>query len=102
MSEPTEPVTLGEVARNLDRLTGSVDRLTEQIARHPTWRDLDRAAEGLRAEYRPLEERIKDLETADGDRQREARGMRGQTLTAITGAGLSLVVTLLAVVLTGS
>lgn len=78
----------------MTRIESKMDALIERQDRYPTWKDVER----LNA---PLEARVSDLETADTERQREARTTRAQMIMAVIGAGLSLVVTLLAVVLTG-
>lgn len=39
---PTEDVTLGELNRKLDSLTGSVQSLTDKLDNYPRWPDVQR------------------------------------------------------------
>lgn len=98
-------VTLGEVSRQVDRLTEAITRLTESMTGYPEWRDVDRALDALRvelyginkasaAEHRPMMERIAALEASSIEHERAARSQRGSTTTAFVSAGLSILVAL--------
>jgi hypothetical protein len=44
------PITIGEIGRNVARLTTSVDSLNTRIGQYPQWADVNRVEAGLKAE----------------------------------------------------
>ena len=72
----TAEVTLGEVNRNVERLAGVVDRLSQQIADYPKWSDVSRIEQNLIG-------RISSLEDA-------AKAAKARTYTALATGATSL------------
>ena len=72
----TAEVTLGEVNRNVERLAGVVDRLSQQISDYPKWSDMSRIEQNLI-------ERISSLEDA-------AKAAKARAYTALATGATSL------------
>lgn len=58
-----EPVTLGEVARKIDAVVSSVDKLAARVDERPSWQDIKRVEDGWRATVTHAQGRLEDLES---------------------------------------
>lgn len=84
--------------RWLTRVDGRLDRLSQQISDYPRWQDVARLEANLIARIAAVEadvDKIEDEVTAD------AKTARNRFAAALATGGVSLIVTLLAWLLTG-
>jgi hypothetical protein len=62
MTDTAEAVTLGEVKRHLESLSGDVHKIRDKVDDLTSWRDVQRVEDGLKMQLGALEKRIAELE----------------------------------------